>query len=383
MTTIYKENDNIYMNVVFDHSEASFVGTPIAAAVGEQPEQADYNVTKTLLILDKASNYYISIIRFDFPLDTVPLFIMPIVANQSDPNLTPLIIGISTGGTEYPVNVEFITQNISIFPPDQNQLTQVITPYYYVYSYQHMLDMINLALLHAWINAGLVDPDVTPPFFYFNPATSLINIVVSTVFTTDLSAFIYVNTPLRNYLDAFNYLFFGFNQPNGYEYQFSFVAGLSPTPDKAYYLPGTATNVPPTYYQFSQDYPTISAWTSLRKIIISTNTIPISNEYIPTGNNSNRQSGVAASFPILTDFVPNIELAGQSRSIAYYVPTSQYRLIDLISDTPLQKIDLKVYWEDTRGNLYPLLISLYQQGSIKIGFFRKSLYKQMNQLLYK
>ena len=88
------------------------------------------------------------------------------------------------------------------------------------------------------------------------------------------------------------------------------------------------------------------------------------------------------SYPILTDFVPNISAAaGESRSIAYYVPTSQYRLVDLISTNPLQKIDIRIFWEDRDGNLYPLEISIFQQASLKLGFFKKSLYNSGSSLL--
>jgi hypothetical protein len=92
---------------------------------------------------------------------------------------------------------------------------------------------------------------------------------------------------------------------------------------------------------------------------------------------------VNSSLPIITDFIPNINSPGESRSIAYYNPTSQYRLIDMVSDTPLQKINLKIYWVDISNNIYPLYVSVAQQASIKLAFIRKSLYKQSNLLKYK
>ena len=134
-------------------------------------------------------------------------------------------------------------------------------------------------------------------------------------------------------------------------------------------------------WKIVQEYSILgSNWTSLRKIIIATNTIPNTNEYVPTKGNS----GVTNSFPILTDFTPNFsQVGGETRSIAFYYPTSQYRLVDMISDQPLSKINIKIYWEDTAGNLYPLYISPSQQINLKLAFLRKSLYKPMGLLLEK
>lgn len=398
MTTIYKENDNVYMNIVFDHSAAKYSISPIVAPIGEQTQSADYNVTKTLPILDKASNYYASVIRFDIPLNTIPIYIMKIIPMQSDPNLTPFIIGISYLGANYSVYLEYIPNAPGFPAPVQDQPVQVITPYYFNYSYGTLIDMFNIALSKVWISSNLasINPTVSPPFFYLDPITQLINLVVGNIFVVANPPIIYINVSSIKYLDGFQFGFFGFNQPYGKDYFFVLnnnlsptvpPPALSPTVDKYYVNPLLLQPTPPIapvpYWRYSQDFSSLALWSSLRKIIISTNTIPISNEYIPTGNNSNNQSGVAASFPILTDFVPQIESSGQSRSVAYYVPTSQYRLIDMISDMPLQKIDLKLYWEDIDGNLYPILISLYQQANVKLAFLRKSLYKPMQQLLYK
>ena len=381
MSYSYNDNDNVYMNIVFDHSQGTFTGAPVTPPIGEIPEVADYNVTKTIPILAKCSDYFVSVIRFVIPLDTIPLAVMPIIPNQGNANLTPMIIGINYLGTDYPVSVLYIPDNNQA-APDQNQPTQVITPYYYTYTYQKFIFMFNVALNEAWIDSGLGGPDgvfpnLVPPFLYLNPATQLVSIVVNSVFTTIAGGqpFIFWNQPVEHYLEAIEVFFYGYNQPNGKDFQLSLNF---PTPDK-FYAPlfTPATDIAPaiTYYQFTQEYPVLQYWTSLRKIIISTNTIPIINEYIPSSNNSTNPNGVAASFPVLTDYAPAIELAGQSRAIAYYFPTSQYRLVDMVSDSPLQKVDLKIFWEDVRGNLYPLTISLFQQASVKLAFLKKSLYK--------
>lgn len=390
-STISQVADNVYVNVVFDHDDNN----------GNQPSSAEYKVTKTIPILRKCSDYYCSVIRFTIPLNFIPLFIMPIVPNQGDADLSPLIIGITYLGINYPVNVIYNPDN-TLSPPSQlGHLTQVITPYYYVYSIQNLLNNINIALAAAITASGLkAILDAIPakcPWFTFDPVSKLISLIVPTIFTNptvgpELS--IFTNAQLSEYLQGFQKLQIGFNQPQGNDFIFvlnavSFPPSIAPSynpypqSDKAFY-PIPAGGPDPsgtyTYYKFTQEYVTSQFISSLRKILIVTNSIPIISEYVPSNDNN---SGVSTILPIISDFVPQLELPGQSRSLAYYVPTTQYRLADMVSNEQLNTIDLKIYWQDTDLNIYPLFLSVYQQASVKIGFFKKELYKSSTPLLKK
>ncbi len=412
-TNKVREIDNIYLNVVINHEGLTTTypngPTGTVVEVGAKDTNSEYDVTKTIPILDKCSDYYCSIVRFSIPLDTVPLMIMPIVPNQirmgvpphTDPNLTPLIIGIRFGGVNYSLNLEYVSRaNPILFPPPEQDLPlQVITPYYFVFSYQVLIDMLNTALQQLLINSGIAallpapptPPLINPnqPFFFLDPDTNLISLVYPKYFaniTSPLTTLpvIFINSLLKNYLDSFDFFFFQFDQPQGRDFDFVLV---EPTPDKIYYppnfvLPANATAAPVQspiiFYREEQEYSVLEYWSSLRKIIIATNTIPINTEYVPSpGLGLNGNGGSNVSFPIISDFIPNIDQsAGISRSIAFYLPQAQYRLVDMISDNPLQKIDLKLFWQDIAGNLYPLTVSAFQQSEIKLGFFRKSLYKE-------
>ena len=402
---IEREEDNTYVNVVIDHAEPTYNvgrGPPLGPTVfltGEEPTASEYGVTKTEPILHNCSEYYCSVIRFTIPLDEVPLLICPIVPNQANPNLTPLIIGIQNGPDTLPTsffstNLIYLPQN-SFTAPTQNQPTQVITPYYFIYSYQNLVDMINVALASSYVASGLsvLNPGYLAPYMQFDPLTGLFSIIIPSFMISSFpspSIGVYFNTPMASFLTSFN-IFGDVSEipvvhPFGNDFFFVFNASIV----NQFYPPGVtvpATTIPPVfpatsfYYKFTQEYSILEYWTSLRKILIFSNSIPVKNEYVPATNNlvnsiNVDQSGVNVSYPILTDFVPNVSfIAGESRSIAYYVPSSQYRLVDLISTNPLQKIDIRIFWEDRDGNIYPLLISIYQQASLKLGFFRKELYK--------
>lgn len=347
---IERHLDNIYLNVVFQNNTNNEI-------------VAEYNVTKTIPILDRPSNYFTAVIRFDVPLNSVPLFVIPIVPNQGNPNLTPFTFTVNASTT----SVIYVPDNT--YPaPIQNQLTQVITPYYYVYSFQNLIDSFNTALVASFVAAGSPGGG-SAPFIIFNPVTQLLGLVVSTAFIA-AGASISINLPTVNYFEGFR---LNFNATTGL---FSFV--LENTGVNGFNLPGQtiAVTSPPTQLIISQEYTAMEYWLSLRKIVLISNTIPINYEYIPAYSSTGSPSGVATSIPIISDFVPNIESADQSRSIAVYNPQAQYRLIDLLGNTPLYNIDLKIYWQDKLGNYYPLFIEVGQQASVKIGFFRRDLYQE-------
>jgi hypothetical protein len=405
--SVKKTVDNVYLNVVFDHPEykavqgSGGVNQPAYYVTSESPIDATYNVTKTEPILDKCSDYYASVVRFTIPLDEVPLGICDIIPNQGNPNLTPMILGIDTnlvGGptTKYPVNCLYVAQN-NLTTPIQNASLQVITPYYFIYSYDQYIVMFNVALSTAWTNSGLatIFPTLLPPYFYLDHQTNLVNLVVPECFIRvmaplTIQPLIFMNAVTQNYLDAFNTQYVGYDFNGGNDVYFLLVQ--LDYPENYYYPNGTTVPTPtspstglptaPFYFKFSQQYSILEYWASLRKIVITTNTVPVRNEYIPTVNNlvgainNMDTNGINNSLPIITDFIPQIDTsAGSSRSIAYYLPSAQYRLTDLLSDGPLQTLDIRILWQDKNGNLYPLQISVLQQASMKILFTKKSTYK--------
>jgi hypothetical protein len=179
-----------------------------------------------------------------------------------------------------------------------------------------------------------------------------------------------VNDSLLNYLNAFHIYQYGFNQINGKDF--------------AFIITNNGSNLSGSTLTFVQEYNCMNYWLSLRKIVITSISLPIQNEYIPAQiGNSAPNTNQTLQLPIITDFIPIIQNAADSKSVAYYNPTSQYRLVNLLGTIPLQKVNLSLYWQDLLGNLYPILISQFQQASLKLAFIRKSMYKNNNLLKMK
>ncbi len=376
--------DNIYLNCVIDHDEATYnFGTlaatgPTCYLTKDNPASAEYNATKDQIIVQNASDYYLSVIRMTIPLNLCPIAIMQVVPNQisiglNDPNLTPYIIGISYLGVTYSVNLLYVSNQLGYPAPTQNQTLQVITPYYYVFSYTQIVDMINVGLNSAYVNSGLAALLVgyIAPHFILDPVTNLLSLIVPQHFTDIVAPLavkpiIFMNNALETYLDNFNLQFIGYNIPTGREVDFKLVRSN----ENQYYPAGVtvpASTVPPVvpanslYYKFVQDYPCIQYWATLRRIVL-TSSMPVNKEYLPAAINQNNYvnvntAGVNVSYPILTDIIPNISTdLGVAREIIYYQPQGQYRLVDLMSTGSIQNINIKILFEDTNGNFYPLLI---------------------------
>ncbi len=396
--------DNVYFNAVFPRpSDTDLLTRPVKSI-------AEFSETRTVSLLPKCSDYYCSVIRFDIPLDLIPILIMPIVPGTdalgpppaAPRNITPFIIGIRYNGvtyvqnnianffgptTDYSANIIWTPEDYTVMPVFQTSPKALIpSPYLYMFSYDTFIDMINGALATAYAifaaaNVGAPQAIAgVAPFYFFDPAKQLISLVAHKSWTTTLAqhfpdppgvARVCMNYELNLYLDAFHTM--------------QVIPGIFPL------IPANNINViiedlgwngypvntypaVPTFVFITQAYNNITYWNSLRRIVITTNTIPIVQESVPVGD---RNTGAAATLPIISDFIPQLTTGGDSRTIAYYTPTAQYRLADMIQDQPLQKIDLKLFWSDKDGNLYPIYISQFQQANIKLGFFKKTIYKNI------
>jgi len=275
----YRENDNVYFNATITHPEVISSTNPAVPTIGAEPFIAEYQVNNDTAFIDNASEYYCSVLRFDIPLDTVPIFICPIIPNQGNYNLTPFIIGIQAtpllgATTNYPRNVIYDNNN-NISPPVQDQLEQVITPYYYIYNYTDFIDMVNNALLLAWYDATSVgNPDV--PYFFFDESTQLIKLAISPTLSgsTTTTYKIYMNSLLENYFSAFSSQDRGSNNVDGVD----FILNTPTIPFKPF-----QQYLPVGWGILSQQWNVLPLWSSIRKILILSARLPIVAESVAIG----------------------------------------------------------------------------------------------------
>lgn len=362
---------NIYYN-------ASLTGPPPYGPTGGGRDGivANYDVTRSSPILAKPSDFYGSIVRLTLNLNSAPIFVCPIIPEelQTPPfnkDLTPWVIGIVYQGVYYKQSLIWQTELPSPTDPNANVW------YYFAWSLMTFVAMVNAAMKAAFDAFALANPATPqaaagPPTLRFNPSNQLLQWVVPAAWTTSPTATptlgagdarVGINWALEAVFDGWRRFLVG-------ESAYSFDVD-----DQSNYIwevlgadPSSPAGGP---YTFSQSFECITLISNLRKIVVTSSSIPMVQESI-TGPQTNPSEDSTRA--IVTDFVPVVSLSGDVRGVVYYQPRAQYRLFDLISDAPFNRMQLSFWWESTDGVLYPITLARGAIAEVKLGFFRKTLY---------
>jgi hypothetical protein len=136
-------------------------------------------------------------------------------------------------------------------------------------------------------------------------------------------------------------------------------------------FPFISSNV--LYIQVSQEYSTTPAWNPVKSLVFVSDTIPIvkndiGSPYLYNGSQIISQSSSANIIASITDFTSS---NADYRGFINYTPSGEYRLIDMMSNTSLNDINVNVYWQDRVGNLIPFYLLAGCSCTIKMMFRSK------------
>ncbi len=368
--TTSRTPDNVYLDIkVANDGSQSFV-------------LARYKQTKTEAILDDPSQYYLSLVRWRVPGTFFPLLIMPIQHNQADPNLSVYSVTIATSTDAVQQYLYYYSQSPNSDPPPPHAIpTQQVNSYYFIYDYQHIVSMVNNALIAAF-NKCTGKPLLTPyPFMTYSSETGRFGIVSRLVeFGVDIiptpindpttdptytaDVMMYLNEPLYNLFTGIPAKYWN-NATLGRDVQIlNQYYGNNVVP-----IRDSPTPHPSGLVITQQNYSSTSNWTPVKQILFQTSLLPIQAEYTAASDNSYKK--------ILTDFEPDGTSALLDvRQTLQYFPQGPYRLIDLIGTTPLYSIDLFVTWLDCEGHEFNAAIPMRDVFSAKLLFVRRDVYKK-------
>lgn len=238
-----------------------------------------------------------------------------------------------------------------------------------IFSYSEFAFNVNNALNNAWIDAG--SPGSTTPTFYWSATNK------SFIFELDLDTFnagwtIYVNPELNTIIRGFDNIFV----EDPIENRYHLVIDPSPRtiPENVNLVPtwDPEFQVPTDRIAVKPDFVALDYFSSLRKILIVSNGIPAQKEYFPVAGTA-QQSGLPNTLGVIADFQIDISNNPGSQGGIALFDTELIIPIDLLSSSPLRKIDFQLYWTDRLNNLYPIFLAKDQTVSVKLGFFRKEL----------
>jgi len=378
---------------------------------------ARFNETRDGAIIKDCSQYYFSIVRFSMngADKTLPMFIPHIKIGQTNPNLTAYTISLllevnydfgsgnnkNTFFSSKPII--FQPQNLAALPPKIPETTQDLeSEYYYVYNYQHFVNLINQTYQEiyndlntqfaVWLNSlgqplSLLETKV--PVLEYNPDTQRFSLYcdnygwggdnrTSDKTAEDENFEMFYNSNLFGLFSTFphNYLGGDLSTKNkiGQDdcaYEILVNKGLKNTET----INGT------DYLVINQEWVSTSTlWSPISSIVFVSTLIPVLNEQ--TGQpvqygqgNTLVPVGTQSAFqPIVTDIALGNENANAYNEFISYVPTAEYRLSTL-SNSPqeVRNIDIQIFWKSRLdGNLYPIELFNLSNISLKIMFRRRN-----------
>ena len=359
---------------------------------------AQFSEDRDIPILNNPSQWYMAISRFTINAESIPIFIMDQEVNPGDPtdvNFTPYSVTISYFNlvgpdlirSTFKVNIVYTPKNTFTVPnlPTATSAKSV-SRYYYVFSYQHMIDMVNTALTAAFTafkvaEGGAVQTVV--PFFRFDKETSLFSLITEFDFIEPITgildgisqtvnrAQVCMNDKLYNKcFQGIPAKFNGRGLVGGEDYCIDVIQ--EPGNTNAYAFLGGTIPVPPADPEFlitEQEGITLDQWNDVRDIVFTTRSIPIYKEMVKSSSSAD---GLPTFLSTITDFQPNLATALSGSSILSFFQEGPYRLINLLSPYPMRTFDFQIFWIDKLGNQIPLFITFNQEINVRFAFLRKS-----------
>lgn len=334
--------------------------------------QARFQEGRQTAILNDASNYTFSIIKFTLNSNNLPILIPKIQTGQTDVNLTTygMTMSIDDSGVvasttpyfmEYDCRNKYFNNTIS--PPTVSQQDD---PYYYMLSISHFVDMFNNTLSACYDDIKTQVPSLSgnaPQLIYNN--NNLFSLYCDASDFAPANQFnIYLNDDLYNLLRNFN---FTNVSNNGFNHQLIIKQRVNNLQ--------TIDNV--NYIVETQFYPSLQNWTPVQSIIFQSNLLGVNPEKVsaPIQLSSNSTTffnqNTNNTEDILTDITLPVDNPCDYNSMVVYV-ANVFREADIVQNT-IQKIDMIVGWKNKlNGIIYPIMLSDMDEITCKIKFERKN-----------
>ena len=356
------------------------------------PPRLNFQDIRSTPVLSSPELYELSVVRFNLQTaNSLPIWI-PMIQLDSpyeNPNLTTysLTMTYTINGeinSSGQVFVEYIPTNLNQKLPSIKSLEDTHIPYYYVYSFNTIVTMLNNCLNEAFqrlSNAtgfnGINLPTQNRPYFEWD------NNAQKFILSADVIGFdnkiqnhisIHCNTALYTLISSFQAFYNGYDVFDSQNYTFNL--SKDPRGLNTYRINSTYSVI-----QLFQEYSTGVLFTPTSSIVFSTSLIPVlpsntakpsvvdgDGSLISTGNNNNISS-------MITDFEVQENSGYGFSGVLSYTPTAEYRMIDLnnSSSEKLNNIDITVYWKDQYSNLHPLYLQPGCKCDLKILFRKKKL----------
>lgn len=359
-------DDNIYINLTIN-------GEP---DIDKQLiKKCEMKKSLNQVILQNREEYYCSCMRFVLPLNLAPKMIFYINEGitQTDKNQGVYGIGFRYYTSTYFRYVKYIPQNdfdqapYIVRPPSENNGKQDFNNYYYaINNYQSFANSINETLNDLWLDVNNDYPGEVQPnglYLYWDDTLERFRLIYSEQYLIP-NFDVYTNIYFRDILSGFPFYVDNKSPFPGCPFRFNLIP-------KLFELSTFGTFFGLEYFYIENDSKTIISYVNcLNNILIVSNTLGIVPEYIISESDRSNFNLQNVIFNFRPD--PDVSIDNSVSTMVY--TASVPKLSSISSKGPLNEIDISVFWTDIKGNVFPVFISPDVQFSIKLGFFKKSLY---------
>jgi hypothetical protein len=401
-----KDPSQKYYNILVKNNNTGFdkEGNPTTSS---DSVILSFDETRTIPYLHNPRDFYMSIVSFEMDTQAIPVFIAdPIVGSLATNN--ELVYTITMFYHKDAVDVDpavnttvqqkviwfpedksaTVPSGATIVPPDYNN-----NPYYYAYTYQHFINVVNTALQSCFTALNIVGASNTSSIFLTlenNMVTLYANL---NFFYTDSTGvpissseyvLLYFNTELSNLFSAFTSI--KQEQPlliDGTDYlntnqQLIFCQSATDVNVKP--VPTDFTTIPPSGLENMvvnySEYSPLGYWNPIERILFMTAHLTVVPTLLATNSSfATSSTGYNADTQyIIADFAAQVSNGTEYKPNISYIPPAEYVLNELYGDIPLYTIAINVFWKDLFGTLHPFTLEAGGTAALKIMFRKKSFY---------
>ncbi|CAM9651935.1 unnamed protein product [Ectocarpus fasciculatus] len=353
--------EHVYYDVQINNFEST----------GTESQPLRFQENRSSALVGKASDYEMSIVRFELDTYSLPSWIASIEPEQSDANKMIESVTLEYDGTVVQKYLTFIPTNKHLAVPNgPAPLQDTNTEYYYCNSFRHYCDLVNNAFAECIVDLKVAHAvalaDVLAPKLIWNSDSDTASLLVQNLFYNVSLAkpvSVYFNRALYGKFTSFpadkNY-----GASNGKIYKLNL--------DDDYGTKNITLDISGgmIFNKIDQEYSTIANWSAVSSIVFTTNSIPIvaSQQSEPRVYSSGSviSSGSAQQYLLVISDMATNDMVYKPNLL--YVPSGEYRLISLNGSSPINDIDVNVYWKDKKGNLNPFYLQSGASASIKFYF---------------
>jgi hypothetical protein len=117
--------------------------------------------------------------------------------------------------------------------------------------------------------------------------------------------------------------------------------------------------------------PNPGAFSAVRGIVLTTSSIPVQSEIVPTSTDSSARGFVSYnSATIISDYLLSPDSFTDLNRVVY-LPEAEFRMEHLLGREGIRRVAIQAFWTDHYGNRYPVMLGINSAFGIKILFRRR------------